>query len=164
MGYYFYYPPENKVFVARYGDFLEKEFITQELSGREYDLEDGHEDALPSENTSTLPVEPEILGPPPEEEVVPLRRSTRTVKPVERMCMNVECEESILGDLGEPTSYKAAIESPEKELWKTAMDGEMQSMKDNDVWKEEDLPPGAKVVGSKWLFKKKTDMDGNVHT
>ncbi|GJS04394.1 retrotransposon protein, putative, ty1-copia subclass [Tanacetum coccineum] len=27
-----------------------------------------------------------------------------------------------------------------------------------------DLPPNAKTVGSKWLFKKKTDMYGNVHT
>ncbi|GJY52604.1 retrotransposon protein, putative, ty1-copia subclass [Tanacetum coccineum] len=27
-----------------------------------------------------------------------------------------------------------------------------------------DLPPNDKSVGSKWLFKKKTDMDGNVHT
>ena len=44
------------------------------------------------------------------------------------------------------------------------MDGEIQSMTENDVWIEEDLPPNAKVVGSKWLFKKKTDMDGNVHT
>nr|GEV54054.1 RNA-directed DNA polymerase, eukaryota [Tanacetum cinerariifolium] len=26
-----------------------------------------------------------------------------------------------------------------------------------------DLPPNGKTVGSKWLFKKKTDMDGNVH-
>nr|GEU79545.1 retrotransposon protein, putative, Ty1-copia subclass [Tanacetum cinerariifolium] len=27
-----------------------------------------------------------------------------------------------------------------------------------------DLPPDGKTVGSKWLFKKKTDMDGVVHT
>nr|GEX18121.1 reverse transcriptase domain-containing protein [Tanacetum cinerariifolium] len=27
-----------------------------------------------------------------------------------------------------------------------------------------ELPPNGKTVGSKWLFKKKTDMDGNVHT
>nr|GEU79908.1 putative retrotransposon Ty1-copia subclass protein [Tanacetum cinerariifolium] len=27
-----------------------------------------------------------------------------------------------------------------------------------------DLPPNCKTVGSKWLFKKKTTMDGNVHT
>ncbi|GKA72732.1 zinc finger, CCHC-type containing protein [Tanacetum coccineum] len=29
---------------------------------------------------------------------------------------------------------------------------------------EVDLPPNCKTVGSKWLFKKKTDMDGNIHT
>ena len=40
----------------------------------------------------------------------------------------------------------------------------MKSMKDNEVQVEFDLPPNAKTIGSKWLFKKKTDMDGNVHT
>ncbi|GJU29667.1 zinc finger, CCHC-type containing protein [Tanacetum coccineum] len=28
----------------------------------------------------------------------------------------------------------------------------------------DELPPNGKTVGSKWLFKKKTDMDGAVHT
>ncbi|GJW06423.1 retrotransposon protein, putative, ty1-copia subclass [Tanacetum coccineum] len=32
-------------------------------------------------------------------------------------------------------------------------------MKDNDVWELVELPPNAKTVGHKWLFKKKTDMD-----
>nr|GFA49476.1 hypothetical protein [Tanacetum cinerariifolium] len=27
-----------------------------------------------------------------------------------------------------------------------------------------ELPPNGKTIGSKWLFKKKTDMDGVVHT
>ncbi|GKB87607.1 putative retrotransposon ty1-copia subclass protein, partial [Tanacetum coccineum] len=40
----------------------------------------------------------------------------------------------------------------------------MQSIKDNEVWDLVDLPPNGKTVGSKWLFKKKTDMDGAVHT
>ncbi|GJZ71422.1 retrotransposon protein, putative, ty1-copia subclass [Tanacetum coccineum] len=40
----------------------------------------------------------------------------------------------------------------------------MQSMKDNKVWDLVDLPPNGKTVGSKWLFKKKTDMDGVIHT
>ncbi|GKD84533.1 retrotransposon protein, putative, ty1-copia subclass [Tanacetum coccineum] len=40
----------------------------------------------------------------------------------------------------------------------------MQSMKDNEVWDLVDLPPNGKNVGSKWLFKKKTDMDGVIHT
>ena len=62
MGYYFFYPPENKVIVARYGDFLERNLISQENSGRNYDLEDedlqdDHMDTLPSENTSEIPEE-----------------------------------------------------------------------------------------------------------
>nr|GEZ43818.1 retrotransposon protein, putative, Ty1-copia subclass [Tanacetum cinerariifolium] len=36
-------------------------------------------------------------------------------------------------------------------------------MYDNKVWKLVDLPPGAKVVKSKWIYKKKTDMDGVVY-
>lgn len=109
-------------------------------------------------------VEPESLGPPPEVEVVPIRRSSRSVKAPDRLCLNVEVDEYTLGDLNEPTSYRAAINSPEKVNWKAAMDGEIQSMHDNEVWIEVDLPPGAKVVGSKWLYKIKTDMDGNAHT
>nr|GEY41799.1 retrotransposon protein, putative, Ty1-copia subclass [Tanacetum cinerariifolium] len=37
-------------------------------------------------------------------------------------------------------------------------------MKYNEVWELVDLSPDAKTVGHKWLFKKKTDMDGAVHT
>ncbi|GJS27036.1 retrotransposon protein, putative, ty1-copia subclass [Tanacetum coccineum] len=41
-----------------------------------------------------------------------------------------------------------------------AMSVEMKSMKDNEVWILVELPPNGKTVGSKWLFKKKPDMDG----
>ncbi|GKC13200.1 retrotransposon protein, putative, ty1-copia subclass, partial [Tanacetum coccineum] len=53
---------------------------------------------------------------------------------------------------------------PESDKWLNAMNVEMQSMKDNEVWDLVDLPPNDKTVGSKWLFKKKTDMDGAIHT
>ncbi|GKA04310.1 retrotransposon protein, putative, ty1-copia subclass [Tanacetum coccineum] len=52
--------------------------------------------------------------------------------------------------------------------WKTyiidAMNAEIQSMIDNMVWVLVDLPPGCKTVGSEWIFEKKTNMDGIVHT
>ncbi|GKF53639.1 retrotransposon protein, putative, ty1-copia subclass, partial [Tanacetum coccineum] len=54
MCYYFYFPPENKVIIARYGDFLERDLISQEFSGRDYDLEDDHMDTLPSENMNKI--------------------------------------------------------------------------------------------------------------
>ncbi|GJZ76135.1 retrotransposon protein, putative, ty1-copia subclass [Tanacetum coccineum] len=53
---------------------------------------------------------------------------------------------------------------PKSNKWLDAMNAEMQSMIDNKVWVLVDLLPNCKTVGSKWIFKKKTDMDGIVHT
>ena len=67
-------------------------------------------------------------------------------------------------DQSEPTSYQEAINSPDSEKWLEAMKLEMQSMYDNQVWTLIDLTDGLKTIGYKWVFKKKTDMNGNVHT
>ncbi|GJT97191.1 hypothetical protein Tco_1092709 [Tanacetum coccineum] len=40
MGYYFYFPPENKIVVTRYAEFLEKILISQKVSGRAGELEE----------------------------------------------------------------------------------------------------------------------------
>ncbi|GJT29851.1 retrotransposon protein, putative, ty1-copia subclass [Tanacetum coccineum] len=80
------------------------------------------------------------------------------------MCLYIDDGEYELGDLNEPGNYKATLLDPESDKWLEAMNMEMQSMKDNKVWDLVDLPPDGKTVGSKWLFKKKTDMDGVVHT
>ncbi|GJS52852.1 retrotransposon protein, putative, ty1-copia subclass [Tanacetum coccineum] len=69
MGYYFYFPPENKIVVARYAEFFEKNLITQEVSGRAIDLEEiQDEDTSPSEITSEIPMEVEGFEPPQEED------------------------------------------------------------------------------------------------
>nr|GEW86345.1 retrotransposon protein, putative, Ty1-copia subclass [Tanacetum cinerariifolium] len=156
IGYYFYFPPENKVIVARYGNFLERDLISQKFSRRDNDLEDDHMD-LSSENTSEIPVESESLGSPPE--LIPVRRSERTTRVPNRLCLNIEVKDDEVGDLGEPVNYKAAMLDPDKVIWKGAMDEEMNSIKVMKVWIVVDLPPKAKVVRSKWLYKKKTDMD-----
>ncbi|GKB29259.1 hypothetical protein Tco_0868660 [Tanacetum coccineum] len=75
------------------------------------------------------------------------------------MCLYVDAKEHELGDLGKPTNYKVALLDPESEKWIAAMNVEMKSMKDNEVWDLVDLPPNGKTVGSKWLFKKNTNMD-----
>nr|GEW11242.1 hypothetical protein [Tanacetum cinerariifolium] len=113
MGYYFYFPPENKIVVARYTEFFEKNLITQEVSGRAVDLEEiQYEDISPSKIISKIPMEVEGFE-PPQEEVIPIQ---------------------------------------------------IQSMIDNMVWVLVNLPPGYKTVESKCIFKKKTDIDGIVHT
>ncbi|GJZ10145.1 zinc finger, CCHC-type containing protein [Tanacetum coccineum] len=70
----------------------------------------------------------------------------------------------IWGSRVKPANYKAALLDPKSDKWLNAMNVEMQSMKDNEVWELVELPPVAKTIGHKWLFKKKTNMDGAVHT
>ncbi|GJT60323.1 retrotransposon protein, putative, ty1-copia subclass [Tanacetum coccineum] len=163
MGYYFYFPPENKIVVVRYAEFFEKNHITQEVSERAIDLEEiQDEDTSPSEITSEIPMEVEGFEPPQEEDI-PIRRSKRTRRAPNRLSLNVEAEKHSLGDLNEPTSYKAVMLDSESNKWTDAMNAEIQSMMDNMVWVLVDLPPGCKTVGSKWIFKKKTDINGIVH-
>nr|GEW77129.1 putative retrotransposon Ty1-copia subclass protein [Tanacetum cinerariifolium] len=68
------------------------------------------------------------------------------------------------GNLNEPPNYKATLSDPEFDKWLKARNMEMQSRKDNQVWVLVDLSPNGQTIVSKWLFKKKTYMDGNVHT
>ena len=43
-----------------------------------------------------------------------------------------------------------------------AIQKEFDSLIKNDVWDIVDLPEGRKAIGSKWVFKRKRDADGNV--
>nr|GEV12240.1 zinc finger, CCHC-type [Tanacetum cinerariifolium] len=99
----------------------------------------------------------------PQSDINPIRKSLRTRRAPDRMCLYIDAEEHELGDLGEPANYKAALLDPKSKKWLNAMNVKMQSMKDNDVWVLVELPPNDRTVGSKWLFKKKTDMDGAVY-
>ncbi|GJQ93093.1 retrotransposon protein, putative, ty1-copia subclass [Tanacetum coccineum] len=118
IGYSFFYPPENKIFVAWNAEFLENSLINHEAK-------DDQEIDEPQSDSN------------------PIRRSTRTRRAPDQMCLYVDAEEHELRDLdaiheNKPTNTK--------------------------VWELVDLPPNGKTVGHKWLFKKKTDMDGAVHT
>ncbi|GJY06418.1 zinc finger, CCHC-type containing protein [Tanacetum coccineum] len=66
---------------------------------------------------------------------------SRTRRPTDRLCLYIDTKEHELGDLGEPANYRAALMDPESKKWLDAMNVEMQSMKDNDVWVLVELPP-----------------------
>ncbi|GJY91981.1 retrotransposon protein, putative, ty1-copia subclass [Tanacetum coccineum] len=174
MGYYFYYPLENKIFVARNAEFFENRLMVQEASGSHVLLESSmsdegleliqEEDTQPFENTSEVHNEVAPNEVEPQNVKVPIRRSARIHQAPDRYDFYVDVEEYELEDLNEPPNYKAALSDPESDKWLEAMNTEMQSMKDNQVWVLVELPPNGRTIRSKWLFKKKTDMDGKVHT
>ena len=62
----------------------------------------------------------------------------------------------------DPRSVKEAINSQDSDLWKKAMDEEMDSLDKNEAWNLVQLPARRKAVGSKWLFKKKLNAEGKV--
>ncbi|GJS37647.1 retrotransposon protein, putative, ty1-copia subclass [Tanacetum coccineum] len=85
----------------------------------------------------------------PQSDINLIRKSSRTSRAPDRMCLHVDAEEHELGDLGEPANYKAILLDPESNKWLNAMNVEMQSMKDNKFWDLVDLSPDGKTVGSK---------------
>ncbi|GJT62347.1 zinc finger, CCHC-type containing protein [Tanacetum coccineum] len=147
MGYYFYYPLKNKIFYSQNTKFFENSFMVQEASQSHRLLKMNEsdkgleiiqkEDIQPSENTSEEHNEVAPINVEPQSVGVPIYRSARYVK------------------------YQIDMDTL---LILRTMNMEMQSMKDNQVWYLVDLPSNGRIVRCKWLFKKKTDMDGNVHT
>ena len=53
VGYTFYLRSEGKLFVAKNGSFLEKEFLSKELSGRKIELDEVVEPLLQPESGAT---------------------------------------------------------------------------------------------------------------
>ncbi|KAK1643288.1 hypothetical protein QYE76_061093 [Lolium multiflorum] len=74
-------------------------------------------------------------------------------------CLNVMIVDNNDED---PATYEEAMMSPDSNKWQEAMKSEMGSMYDNKVWTLVELPDSRKAVENKWIFKRKTDADGNI--
>ena len=68
----------------------------------------------------------------------------------------------MLLDNGEPSNYEEAMAGPDSDKWLEAIKSEIGSMYENEVWTLTDLPDDRQAIENKWIFKKKTDADGNV--
>ena len=61
----------------------------------------------------------------------------------------------------EPTSFKEAIEGPEAEQWRGAIDEEYASLQKYNTWVFTQLPLGCRAIPCKWVFKKKYNSVNN---
>ena len=59
-----------------------------------------------------------------------------------------------------PQNYKEAMARPD--LWMPAMEAEWAVLKEREVFRLVDPPPGAHVINSMWVYANKYDADGNV--
>ena len=153
-GYRLYNPIAQKVYFSRDVIFDEMNFQRK--------IEE------PEENESTTRVE---IGLNEMEEISdtetteaehnsnPTRRSSRQRKAPEYYGEWINVANRIKE---EPKTVKEALNGENQVEWKEAMQNEMDSLNKHEVWDLVKLPAGRKAIGSKWIFKCKTNADGNV--
>ena len=140
IGYTFYHRSEGKIFVAKIGSFLEKEFLSKEVSGRKVELDEVTVPAPLFENSSSQEPVP-VTTTPTSEEVDDIdhetsdqvstepRRSTR-VRSAPEWYGNPILLVMLL-DHDEPTNYEEAMMSPDSAKWLESIKSEMGSMYEN---------------------------------
>lgn len=53
-------------------------------------------------------------------------------------------------------------EASKNKVWQKTMEQEMESIEKNQAWNLVELPPDAKMIGAKWVYKTKFDEHGNI--
>nr|CCA19666.1 hypothetical protein PITG_05283 [Albugo laibachii Nc14] len=62
----------------------------------------------------------------------------------------------------DPKNYGEAMMSQGKHKWVTAVSEELDALEENGVWEVVTPPIGSHVLHNKWVFKTKTDANGDV--
>ena len=163
--------PKGKIFIAENGSFLEKEFLSKEVSGRKVELDEVTVSSLELESSSSQKLVPVISTPISKEANDDDHETSDQVTTEPRRSTRVRCTpewygnpilEAMLLDHNEPMNYDEAMMSPDSTKWLEAMKSEMGSMYENKVWTLVDLPVDRQAIENKWIFKRKTDADSSV--
>ena len=93
------------------------------------------------------------------------RRNGRIVRPPIRFIGLGETYEAISEEAkSDPYTYEEAMNDIDVHHWNKAMKFELDSMYSNQVWDLVKVPNGIKLVGCKWVYKRKKGIDGKVET
>ena len=126
IGYTFYHRSEGKIFVAKFGSFLEKEFLSKEVSGRKVELDEITVSTPLLESSSSQEPVP-VTTTPISEEANDIDHETLdqvSTKPHKSTRIRSTPEwygnpilEVMLLDHDEPTNYEEAMMSPDFVKW-----------------------------------------------
>src|SRR6202046_2147973 len=111
------------------------------------------------ESNSTTKEDSEDEGP----QTLGVRRSVRERRQPERYSPSDFCSNFALSVTDDdPRTVKEVVDSEDGKLWKGAMVDEMAYLHKNGACDLVELPAARKLIGSKWVFKKKTNAEGKV--
>jgi hypothetical protein len=129
----FYNKAEGKVFVARSGVFMEKEFLSKGVSGSKVQVQEIQE----TPKNVSAPIDPiqEVQDVVAHVEAPAPCRSIRAHHATKKFTfLTTEQCDILLLDNDEPMTYTEAMMGPTSEKWLGAMESEIQFMHDNQVW------------------------------
>ena len=129
----------------------------------EHDVETPAAPIPPNSVSEEVPVgkqrDLEFTAPNPTPSESGLRGSTRNRQEPDRYSHNLMLLSTVQQD---PSSVSEAKSSPDHVKWTDAMERELESLRSNEVWRLVEPPPNRKIIGSKWVFKRKVDANGVV--
>ena len=118
---------------------------------------------LKNEGSNSFEEESSELDDEVEPQTPTLRRDDHVRRPVERYSPPDFRSTFVLSSINdEPISVKEAVNSEEGKLWKKAIIEEIEALDKNEACDLSKLLDGRKLVGSKWVFKKKLNAVGKV--
>jgi len=133
-------------------DVIKREVQPKEPVKIEFELKEEESDSVVEEESED------------EEPQTPaVRRSVRERRQPERYSPSAFYSNfslSVIDD--DPRTVKEVVDSEDGKVWKEAMVDDMASLQKNEAWGLVELPARRKPIGSKWVFKKKTNAEGKV--
>ena len=127
IGYLFYHPTEQKVFVSRHATFMEKEFILERGSGRNIEINEVQQKQIDISQPN-IHINKEEL-----EHITPIHRSERVRHVPIRYGFIIENNEAHIIKNDEPLTYTKVVMSRDSDKWLEAMKSEMDSMYSNQL-------------------------------
>lgn len=142
-GYRVYVPEKGTVVLSRDVIFKDEEITASEVEGSSVEL---------SENLETC----DESCQPPENQNKPVLRDRTQLK------LPARYDDFAMLTFNEPSSFSEALRCDESHQWELAMRDEMQSLAENNTWELVEKPQGRKIVRNKWVYRVKTDLNGDV--
>ena len=133
-------------------DVVKHEVLPKEPENIEFELKEDESDSTTEEDSED------------EEPQTPaIRRSVRERRKLKRYSPSAFCSGFALTITDDdPRTVREAVDSEDGKLWKEAMVDEMASLHKNEACDLVELSVGRKPIGSKWVFKKKMNLEGKV--
>ena len=90
----------------------------------------------------------------------PVRNRVANSRIYSKEYANMAVESGVEGEFGdEPATFQEALESPDSAQWTAAMQEEIDNLTKNGTWELVKLPPDARAISCKWVFRIKRDAE-----